>query len=246
MRKYARPAIGIGVAALVATAAALVGAHAAPAPSPATEQAAVLAPVAIDGVPVSGDSATDPSTLSEVTGVAEIAPPGSAEPGSLPAPVEAAIAALDAAGGTDEPAAEEIVAEAGAGDDPGVGPADPCSPADGDAPEGCPDGLHSAIFASTMPPDLRVWPWPDAPTSSDHATIYCPDLTPGTGELPLGVGTSVPASVTVRYWPVADPTDMHTLIPEGGRRPRRTRGTPIARRSAHTPTTGASSNTADC
>ena len=39
--------------------------------------------------------------------------------------------------------------------DPPTTSDDPCATAEGPAPTGCPDGLHSAIFADTAPPALR-------------------------------------------------------------------------------------------
>jgi hypothetical protein len=203
--RWARPAIGVAAAVLLGLAGILVGAQFASPAAATTVDATILAPTAIDGVPVGG---VDPSGLglSEGVGVAGVAPAGSADASELPADIADAAAGLEDAGGTDGTGAPA----SGPG---GGGADDPCAPADGSTPDGCPDGLHSTILADTAPPELRVWPWPDPPATSDGASIYCPDLAPGDGELGVGVGTSVPADVTIRYWPVADPTDVHTLIP---------------------------------
>ena len=212
MRTLPRPAIGIVVSAAVAAAAIFAGMNFA-SPTSVTEDATVLAPSAIDGVPVPGDN--DPETLdvSGGTGLARVVTPGSGDPDALPAGLEDAIAALDEAGAGDP--TEGYLAPMGTGGYGGGGPDDPCAPESGDAPEDCPDGLHSAIFSDTMPPELEVWPVPDVATSPVGTSVYCPDLTPGEGELGLGVATSIPASVTVRYWPADNPADVRTVAPAG-------------------------------
>jgi hypothetical protein len=235
MRRLIRPLIGVGTSLVIASLALFAGMRFAPAQaSSSVESAVVLAPVAIDGQTIPGDN--DPATLdvSGGTGVDQVGTPGSHGPADLPPAVSAEIAALNASGGIDPASAHLIVGGtgtggsgtgSGAGTDSGGGSGgsggssggsaagDPCSPSSGAAPSDCPGGLRSAIFADTMPPALEVWPVADVATEPVGTSIYCPGLTPGTGELGLGVGTSVPAAVTVRYWPIADPTDVHTVIP---------------------------------
>ena len=149
--------------------------------------------------------------MSGGTGLLRVATPGSGDPAALPPSVSAAIAALDAEGGSDPAGAHLLIGGTGAGEDSAAD--DPCSPETGEIPAGCPDGLHSAIFADTSPPELEVWPVADVATDPAGTSIFCPGLAPGDGELGLGVGTSVPASVTVRYWPVANPADVRTVTP---------------------------------
>ena len=233
MRRLPRPLIGAAVTIAVAASAILVGMRfASPeaAAAVATEDVPVLAPVSVGDAPATPDN--DPETLdvSDATGTARIVPPGNYDEDALPPGVADAIAALDESGG--DPADTHLALGGaddgtddgtgdggdGAADDSAAG--DPCSPApgeagEGDAPEGCPDGLHSAIFADTMPEDLEVWPVPDPSTTLEGTSIYCPDLAPGDGELGLGVGTNLPATITARYWPIADPTAVQTLTLEG-------------------------------
>lgn len=213
MRRLIRPLIGIGLSLVIASLAVVAGRQAASPAAPETESAMILAPVAVDGRAVAGDN--DPTTLhvSGGTGVMDVGTPGSTDPAALPASVSAAVAALNSAGGPD-PAGAHLLIGAGASSGGGSGAAgDPCSPTSGATPTGCPDGLRSAIFADTAPPDLEVWPVADVATEPTGTSIYCPGLTPGSGELGLGVGTTVPAAVTVRYWPVSDPTDVRTVTP---------------------------------
>lgn len=214
MRRLIRPAIGIAISLIVASVAVMAGMHFAAPAAPSGENAIILAPVAVNGRAVPGDN--DPATLdvSGGTGVMSVGIPGSGDPAALPASVSAAITALDAAGGSDPASAHLLVGGGtGAGAGTGTTAGDPCSPKTGATPTGCPDGLQSAIFADTLPPALEVWPVADVATDPAGTSIYCPGLTPGSGELGLGVGTSVPAAVTVRYWPVSDPTDVHTVTP---------------------------------
>jgi hypothetical protein len=217
-RRLIRPVIGVGTSLVIASLAILAGMRFAPAQASSVENAVVLAPVAVDGHAIPGDN--DPATLdvSGGTGVDQVGTPGSHAPSELPASVTAEIAALDSAGGVDPAGAHLLVGGAGTGADSGTGAAggaagDPCAPSTGAVPTDCPGGLRSAIFADTAPPELDVWPVADVATEPAGTSIYCPGLTPGDGELGLGVGTSVPAAVTVQYWPVADPTDVHTVVP---------------------------------
>jgi hypothetical protein len=214
MRRLIRPLIGIGVSLVIASFALVAGRQAASPAAPASESAMILAPVAVDGRAVPGDN--DPATLdvSGGTGLMDVGTPGSADPAALPPSVRDAIAALNSAGGPD-PAGAHLLIGAGASSGHGSGAAagDPCSPTSGATPTGCPGGLRSAIFADTAPPDLEVWPVADVATAATGTSIYCPGLTHGAGELGLGVGTTVPAAVTVRYWPVSDPTDVRTVTP---------------------------------
>lgn len=221
MNRFVRPAIGIGVAALVATGAIVVGARAATPETPSTVEATILAPTAIDGVAAEASANGVGLDVSAGAGTVAITEPGPGDPSALPSDIEAAVEALDAAGGTDDAGGYLTVfgtgdsGDSGTDGSGGTGADDPCSPPDGFTPDGCPDGLHSAIFADTMPPELAVYPVADVSTSPVGTSIYCPDLTPASGELGLGVATTVPAAVTVRYWPAANPADVHTVAPDG-------------------------------
>jgi len=211
MHKILRPAIGVGAAALLAAGGAFLGVQGAHEAATTSEDSVVLAPVAINGVPVSTATGPGDEVVSGGTGVARIVAAGTADPSELPADAAAAAAALDASGGTDGGTTYTIVGGGGSGG--ATGTDDPCAASD--PPADCPSGLRSAIFADTAPPELEVFPVADVATSPVGTSIYCPDVAPGAGDLGLGVGTTVPAAVTVRYWPVSDPSHVKTVTPDG-------------------------------
>jgi len=219
MRRLTRPAIAIATALVVVSLATAAGMWLAPSKAASVDDAVVLAPTAVNGHAIPGDN--DPATLdvSGGTGMTQVASPGSVDAAAVPPSISAEIAALDKSGGLD-PAGARLLIGGAAGGGSGAGGSgatagDPCAPATGAAPSDCPGGLRSAIYADSAPPPLEVYPVADVATSPAGTSIYCPGLAPGAGELGLGVGTTVPAAVTVRYWPVADPTDVHTVVPEG-------------------------------
>jgi hypothetical protein len=218
MSRIPRLALGIGACLVVAVAAILVGMRFA---SPeevaavATEEVGVLAPIAVNGEPVLGDNDPDTLEVSQTTGTASIVDPDSFDPDALPPGVAEAIAALEESGGDAADAYVALESLGDARDDDGAAGGDPCSPEEGAVPEDCPEGLHSAIFADTELEDLQLWPFPDPPRTFESSSIVCPDLDPGDGELGLGVGTNLPATITARYWPVSDPTDVRMLTLEG-------------------------------
>lgn len=235
MPRHLQPVVGIAATVVVATAALFVGMNFATPETTAsadvatetvaTEDVAILAPIAIagqsvDGRPVDGILGPDAFNVSRVTGEGTIVPPGSWVDGTLPAGVPDLIALIDAIGAEGDEVREEIAGPTGdepAADGHGGGAGDPCSPEPGtrEAPTDCPDGLHSAIFADTFPEDIRLWPVPDVSTTREGTSVFCSDLTPGEGELGLGVGTNLPATITVRYWPQSDAGDVRTLTLPG-------------------------------
>jgi hypothetical protein len=84
---------------------------------------------------------------------------------------------------------------------------DDCSPASGEPPAGCPDGIHGAIFASHMIPPLwmNALAFPQA-SGVSSSTPRCPaDATPG--HVTIGVASDLPADYTVTYWPTGDTAD---------------------------------------
>lgn len=93
-----------------------------------------------------------------------------------------------------------------AGDD-----GDPCAPRDGDAPEGCPGGLHSTVLALVAPENpFYVVAGAAPPTYEDspYKLLYCDPQDHDEFALPIGVSTNAPASITLRYWPSGDPSDV--------------------------------------
>lgn len=220
MRPLTRRYVGLSASIAVGVAALYLGsaltADPAPAASPVTEDVAVLAPMSIDGQVVDVDN--DPTTLdvSRTSGLATIVPSGVADPDALPPGAAEAIATLDATGADPAESFVALGGEAAGSDDDGAGGGDdPCSPAEGEPPADCPEGIHSAIFADTALEDLEVWPYPGVGTEPVGTSIYCTGLVPADGELALGVGTNLPASISARYWPVADPSDVHSLTLAG-------------------------------
>jgi len=201
--RWLLPVLAIVTAIAVGIAASLIALQLRPDELPATQTVPVLEPVSIgDAVSITDD---DPETLevSGASGEIEIVTPGTLEEGELSADTEARIDALDASDGLDEATAREVVASTAETADPPVG--DPCSPPDASTPEGCPDGLRSAIFALTEPGRLFLFVRADPPAVSTArgGLVICPAAPDGS--LSFGVVTSFPAQVTVRYWPVGDP-----------------------------------------
>ncbi|MCY7298115.1 MAG: hypothetical protein LH616_02755 [Ilumatobacteraceae bacterium] len=201
--RWLLPAFAILTAIAVGIAATLIGMQLRLEQPPTTQTVPVLEPVSIgDAPPITDD---DPETLdvSGASGEMEIVTPGTLEEGEVSPGTEERIDALDASDGLDEATAREVVASKAETADPSVG--DPCSPPDALTPEGCPDGLRSAIFALTEPGPLRLFPRADPPIvlAGSGGLVACPAAPDGS--LSFGVSTTVPAQVTVRYWPVGDP-----------------------------------------
>ncbi len=235
MPRHLHPAIGLATTVVVAIAAVFAGMQfASPSSAPVgnttteagarqdvvTEDIAIIAPIAIDGLVVNGPTAPDAFDVSVATGVGTIVPPGSWVDGTLPAEVPERIAFLDEAG----PEADEVGDTTGTppsgtpiADGHGGGAGDPCSPEPGSgaAPESCPDGLHSAVFADMTPEDIDLWLVPGVPMPGGGEYTVCSELAPGDGEIGLNAGTNLPATVTVRYWPASDASDVQTLTLPG-------------------------------
>ncbi len=213
------PVLAIVAALAVAVAATLIGTQLAAKPQPQTLTVPVLQPVETgdDGLPVE-DRDGDPETLdiSASSGDVEIIAPGTGVPGRYSAQVDARIDALVAAGGLDEASTSEAIASA----DDGAGPAagDPCSPADGTIPEGCPMGMRGAIFGLVSPPALQVFARvapPSATAEGRAGTVFCETVADEPGSVVFGVATTTPSSVSIRYWPTDDPGAEETVTIAG-------------------------------
>ncbi len=74
---------------------------------------------------------------------------------------------------------------------------DPCATTDGTPPSGCPDGLHSRIFADTMPPPLNF-----VSTPFDARCGTSPVRVPGSSlvNVPILITTTQPATIDLGYW----------------------------------------------
>lgn len=203
--RWLLPVFAIITAIAVAVAATLIVLQVTPEQPPTTQTVPVLEPVGIGDVPPITDGDPDTFDVSPSSGELQIVTPGTLDEGELSLETEAVIDALDASDGLDEGAAREVIAGT-EGESSADASGDPCSPADGSTPEGCPDGLHSAIFALTEPEPLRLFPRADPPTelAGSGGLVACP--TAPDGNLSFGVSTTTPAQVTVRYWPVGEPS----------------------------------------
>lgn len=202
--RWLLPVFAIITAIAVGVAATLIALQLRPGQPPTTQTVPVLEPVAIgDADPITDD---DPETfdVSGASGEMQIVTPGTLAEGELSPETLARIEALDSSDGLDDETARDLLVATGESEDDSVG--DPCSPPDGSTPDGCPDGLHSAIFALTEPEPLRLFPRADPPTelAGSSGLVACPAAPDGS--LAFGVSTTTPAQVTVRYWPVGDPS----------------------------------------
>ncbi|MCU1440979.1 MAG: hypothetical protein JWP85_1976 [Rhodoglobus sp.] len=180
-----------------------------PAAQAQTEMVPVLEPVPVggDGLPLP-DSDGDPETIdsSPSNGATEIVSPGTGDESDLGARTEARIDALDASEGLDDLGARDVLDSAGEGSP--SAPSDPCAPEDGASVEGCPDGLHGALFALTEPEALRVFPRADPPVAlaGSGGLVACPAAEGADGQLSFGVASTTPSVVTLRFWPADDPS----------------------------------------
>ncbi len=204
--KWLLPVLAIVAAIAVGVAATLIGLRFQPQETVETAQAPITAPLLS---PLTPTDNSDPESgfvraLSDTQGTLDVAAPGTVLPDDLDLE-----AALDAFAGSSDPSAEltAIAEESGSDDPPPTG--DVCAPAEGDAPEGCPEGLRGAIFALVSPPDFRVSGQPFPPTQAQYTDrgnpvgpLWCPTVTPlGASDVPFGILSSVPASFRVMYWP---------------------------------------------
>ncbi|MES2169987.1 MAG: hypothetical protein V4479_04605 [Actinomycetota bacterium] len=189
-----RPVIAIIAAIAVAAAGVLIGLRLAAPASPRTITAPVLAP------------AVDDSTPSAAIGTATIARPGSVAKRTLDAGAQSRIDALNAGDGLSAPDAQAAVGRVQHA--PAVHADDPC--AVGAPATDCPAGLQGAIAADTIssPVALQLFA-----STIDHAgPVYrCPADT-GHGGVGIAAITTVPADVTLRYWPQGDPTAVRTTV----------------------------------
>ncbi len=192
-RRILRPVIAIVAAAALAAAGVLVGLHFAAPASPSTITAPVLAP------------ATDDKTASAVIGMKTVTRPGSVAKGGIDAGTQARIDALDGDAGLGEADAQAALGHTNPR--PAVHTDDPC--ATGGSSD-CPDGLQGTIVADTIsePVALQLFA---QPLSNAGPAFQCPADT-GTGGFGVAIATTVPADVTLRYWPVDDPTAVQTTV----------------------------------
>lgn len=233
MNLIPRVALGVTSAVVLGALAAVIARGFAPAgaaePIEAPDVSTIAAPV-IDAATIDGHPARsfseDALEVSPGIGTARIVPVDvdalraahlagidQAKP-ALPADVVAAAQALDEAGGPG-PEAASAVADATAStapDDADAG-GDPCADA---APgtDGCPSGIAGAVFIDTHYEPFSMWPVPGAQTTPEGTSIYCTAGEPGDGELWLGVGSNLPATIHATYWPASDPSSTRDLTIE--------------------------------
>jgi hypothetical protein len=99
---------------------------------------------------------------------------------------------------------------------------DPCSPAEGDPPADCPEGLRGAIFSDTALRDFAAGGQAYPPTYDEYlaegnpygGALWCDGLTPADGEVPFGILATAPGSFTVTYWPTGDTGSSHRVSVE--------------------------------
>ncbi len=197
-------AIAVGIAGAFVGASLTAAPSPEPIPAAATETRTVpvISPVGIgeNAPPINDDE--DTFTVSDAIGEREVGVSGGDGDTGIPFSEIAESEDLGAMLGT---------GPTGAG-------GDPCARREGEADDACPDGIRGTVFSLMAPPDLFVsgiaWP----PTlealiagDSSRGNVWCdPETPPADGEVPLGVITPVPATLTITYWPTADPADVRS------------------------------------
>ena len=193
-------------------------------PESVTTNAPVLAPV--QGADLSEDA---PTTVSPEAGTQQITYLADAEDGSDqsdaadgPQPgvdVLAAAAALDSSAGevTDVIAHPEASPSTEPAPSPGAtgGEGSPASdPCADEASADCPAGLAATLFGLTLDTTLLVTAHADPVTSADQGDVaWCPATAVPAGSLRLGAFTSEAATVTIDYWPTANPSHIKHTSP---------------------------------
>lgn len=187
-----RAVIAVVAALAVGIAATLIALHVSAPAKPQSMSVPVLAP--FDGT----------GRSSATTGTATVPAPGSTPKSALDAGAQARADALDKTGGADPLDARAAIGEADSA--PSLRVDDPCStpPAGSD----CPGGLRGAIFADTHsePESLRAYVIADPPLTGTVA--HCPVAAEG---ITVAVPTTVPGTVTLRYWPESNPAEVHSV-----------------------------------
>ena len=100
---------------------------------------------------------------------------------------------------------------------PGIVPlfdgGDPCALPDAPS-ESCPEGLRSRILSLTgLPPlELQATTSPALSDTDVLNRLTCAPVELADGEQRLGIGTNVPAQVTVTYWPMGNRADARQMV----------------------------------
>lgn len=222
-------AIAVGAASAI-IAFVLVGGAPADEPAPAqtseaaTETVPLIAPVGYGDEPPPVDLDGDPETddVSPYLGSTTVPVSTASEPPLLEPGIEGAIFGSDPESLDDLIDAETLatldtLAEA---DDPGALPGlvtlfdggDPCALPDAPS-ESCPEGLRSRILSLTGLPPLFMWATtsPVISEEADRTLLTCDPLELADNEARFAIGTNVPASISITYWPMGVRSDARVL-----------------------------------
>jgi hypothetical protein len=214
--KWLIPVISIVAALAVGIAAVLIGiqfAASVVAEHPAIpEVAPVIAPIAVGLTDEQTQSLIDSGDApgSSIVGSRLVTPPS-----DLPASgTDAAIFHEITVSGSGAAADESNGADSLAGT-PEPTADDPCSTTDGSTPDGCPDGLHSAIFALTGAPALAVTIHPftapcgtePVPLNAAGTRVNVPVLISPTAPATLDIAVRPDSGIDGQQWIDAVPTD---------------------------------------
>lgn len=213
-RRWLRPVIASVTVLAVGVGAAFVGtAFAAPETVIAEqkfESVPVLEPVGFGDEAPPMDSDGDPNTIDTSRAIGRIDVPVGNDWGLDPG----IRAMLDAMAEADDPGVSADPVEIAPVEETDESAGDDCAPRDGSTPSGCPDGLHSTILPIIAPPELYVIGGanPAALEDSLSRLVYCEPQDHGARDLPYGVSTNVPATITMRYWPDSRPAEVQTVV----------------------------------
>lgn len=200
-------AIAVGTASAIIAFALVGGGTAAEPVAEHTETVPIIAPVSYgDEAPpldLDGDPETD--DVSSYLGTATVP---ALEPDSDDVVDAETLAAIDTLMAADDPASLPGIVTLFDG-------GDPCALADA-ASESCPEGVRSRVLSLTGIPPLYMWATtsPEVEHSADRTLLTCDPLELAEGEARFAVGTNVPASITITYWPMGNPDDSRELTLE--------------------------------
>ena len=198
---------------------------AADAPSEAaTEVVPLIAPVGYGDEPPPVDLDGDPDTddVSPYLGSETVPASTAGEPPAIAEGSDGVIIGSDPASIADLIAPETLalIDTLAVAEDPTAVPAivplvdggDPCALPDAPS-ESCPDGLRSRILSSTALPPLFMWATtsPVIADSPPLTSLACDPVELAEGEARFAVGTNLPATVTITYWPMGNRADARTL-----------------------------------
>ncbi|MEO7722094.1 MAG: hypothetical protein ABIS08_09285 [Pseudolysinimonas sp.] len=188
--KWLLPVLAVIAALAVAAAAVLIGTHFA---SPDIQ----LSPSKKAEVPVIAplDNPSDKKGRSEIIGHTLVTLPGTNNPTLQQQLID------DVAGSTDPHGA--IIHHGGGGS--GAPAADPCAPATGPVPAGCPAGSTGRIRPDLAPMWVNALAFAPAHSATPEDP-RCPAAASAAGEVPIGVSAPAPSHYELQYWPTGHPS----------------------------------------